>query len=81
MGTASQAIKYMVLRQHPLQGALAPGARDGAGRLLRRAYDWGRGARGVEAERIQFERTSGYRNGPGQVWGVPVWEYARSGGR
>lgn len=35
--------------------------------------------RGVEAERIQFERTSGYRNGPGRVWGVPIWQFARSG--
>ncbi len=35
-------------------------------------------ARDVEANRILFERTSGYRNGPGQAWGVPVWEYARA---
>lgn len=36
-------------------------------------------ARGVEANRIRFERTSGYRDAPGRVWGVPVWEYARTG--
>lgn len=41
----------------------------------------GEPARGVEADRVLFERTSGYRNGPGQVWGVPVWEFARDGGR
>ena len=33
-------------------------------------------ARGVEADRVLFERTSGYRNGRGQQWGVPVWEFA-----
>ena len=27
--------------------------------------------RSVEATRVVFERTSGYRNGPGRVWGVP----------
>ena len=36
-------------------------------------------ARGVEADRVLFERTSGYRNGQGQQWGVPVWEFARKG--
>ncbi len=38
-------------------------------------------ARGVEANRVVFERTSGYRNGPGKVWGIPVWEYAKDAGR
>lgn len=38
-------------------------------------------ARGVEANRVVFERTSGYRNGPGKVWGVPVWEFAKGVGR
>ena len=33
----------------------------------------------VEATRIVTARGSAYRNKPGQVWGVPVWEYARSG--
>jgi hypothetical protein len=37
----------------------------------------GETARGVDANRVVFERTSGYRNGAGQVWGVPVWEFAR----
>jgi hypothetical protein len=37
-------------------------------------------ARGVEANRVLFERTSGYRNGPGQQWGIPVWEFAKRGG-
>jgi hypothetical protein len=36
--------------------------------------------RGVEAHRVLFERTSGYRNRPGQIWGIPVWEFARKGG-
>ena len=38
-------------------------------------------ARGVDANRVVFERTSGYRNGPGKVWGVPVWEFARGASR
>ena len=38
-------------------------------------------ARGVEANRVVFERTSGYRNGAGQLWGVPVWEFAKGAGR
>ncbi|MCJ2013504.1 hypothetical protein MKK53_13340, partial [Methylobacterium sp. J-076] len=33
----------------------------------------------VEASRIVFESESAYRNKPGQMWGVPVWEYAKSG--
>lgn len=37
--------------------------------------------RGIEANRILFERTSGYPNGPGQVWGMPVWKFARRGGQ
>jgi hypothetical protein len=36
--------------------------------------------RSVEANRILFERTSAYRNGPGQQWGVPVWEFAAKSG-
>ncbi|MGH1572825.1 hypothetical protein ACRAWG_21800 [Methylobacterium sp. P31] len=35
---------------------------------------------GIEATRVLFERTSAYRNGPGQEWGVPVWEFAVRGG-
>ena len=34
---------------------------------------------GVEANRILFERTAGYRDGPGQQWGIPVWEFAKKG--
>jgi hypothetical protein len=30
----------------------------------------------VEPNRIVFDRFSGYRTKPGQVWGVPVWEFA-----
>jgi hypothetical protein len=33
-------------------------------------------ARGVEATRVLFERTSGYRNLPGQECGIPVWDFA-----
>lgn len=40
----------------------------------------GEAARGVEANRVVFERTSGYRNGAGQLWGVPIWEFAKDGG-
>ena len=34
-------------------------------------------ARGVEAQRILFERLTGYRNKVGQQWGIPIWEFAR----
>ncbi|GJE13378.1 hypothetical protein [Methylobacterium longum] len=34
-------------------------------------------ARSVEAHRILFEQTAAYRDRQGQVWGVPVWEFAR----
>lgn len=37
-------------------------------------------ARGVEAQRIFFERLTGYRNKQGQQWGIPVWEFAKKGG-
>jgi hypothetical protein len=37
----------------------------------------GEPARGVEAPRVEFERTSGYRTVAGKVWGVPVWEFAK----
>ena len=30
----------------------------------------------VEPTRIVFDRGSGYRNKQGQVWGIPVWEFA-----
>ncbi|MCJ2053965.1 hypothetical protein [Methylobacterium sp. J-070] len=33
-------------------------------------------ALGVEANRVLFERTSAYRNGAGQEWGIPIWEFA-----
>lgn len=36
-------------------------------------------ARGVEAQRILFERLTGYRNKQGQQWGIPVWEFAKKG--
>jgi hypothetical protein len=36
----------------------------------------GRGDRG---DRIVFDRFSGYRTKPGQVWGVPVWQFAAKG--
>lgn len=34
---------------------------------------------GVEDTRIVFDRFSGYRTKPGQVWGIPVWEFAARG--
>jgi hypothetical protein len=34
---------------------------------------------GVEQDRIVFDRFSGYRTKPGQIWGPPVWEYAVKG--
>ncbi|WP_419828502.1 hypothetical protein [Methylobacterium sp.] len=40
----------------------------------------GKKALAVEAERILFERTSGYQNTPGKVWGPPIWEFAVRGG-
>ena len=36
-------------------------------------------AQAVEASRLVFERGSAYRTHPGQVWGVPVWEFAARG--
>ena len=33
----------------------------------------------VEPTRIVFDRGSGYRNKQGQVWGIPVWEFAKRG--
>ena len=33
-------------------------------------------ARGVEPNRVLFEQTAAYRDRQGQVWGVPVWEFA-----
>ena len=36
-------------------------------------------ARDVEAQRILFERLTGYRNKVGQQWGIPVWEFAKKG--
>lgn len=40
----------------------------------------GKKALAVEADRILFERTSGYQNTPGKVWGPPIWEFAARGG-
>lgn len=37
-------------------------------------------ARAVEAQRILFERLTGYRNKPGQQWGIPIWDFAKKGG-
>lgn len=33
----------------------------------------------VEPTRIVFAGGSGYRTKPGQVWGIPVWEFAERG--
>ena len=35
----------------------------------------GKKAQAVEADRIVFERTAGYRNTPGKVWGPPIWAF------
>ena len=40
----------------------------------------GKKVQAVEADRILFERTSGYRNTPGKVWGPPIWEFKAEGG-
>ena len=34
-------------------------------------------AKGVEAQRISFERLTGYRNKVGQQWDIPVREVAK----
>ena len=34
---------------------------------------------GVDAGGVRFERGSARRNGSGQAFGVPVWEYAKGG--
>lgn len=31
----------------------------------------------VEQTRVVFAGGSGYRTKPGQIWGIPVWEYAK----
>ena len=36
-------------------------------------------AMAVEPTRIVFDRGSGYRTKQGQVWGIPVWEFAKKG--
>ena len=33
----------------------------------------------VEPTRIVFAGGSGYRTKQGQVWGIPVWEFAKKG--
>ncbi|GJE14251.1 hypothetical protein [Methylobacterium longum] len=33
-------------------------------------------ARGVEANRVLFEQTAAYPDRQGQIWGVPIWEFA-----
>jgi hypothetical protein len=35
----------------------------------------GKKAQAVEAERVVFERTAGYRNTPGKMWGPPIWAF------
>ena len=40
----------------------------------------GEKALAVEADRVLFERTSGYRNTPGKVWGPPIWEFKPKAG-
>jgi hypothetical protein len=34
-------------------------------------------AQAVEPTRVVFERGSAYRTKQGQVWGIPVWEFAK----
>jgi len=36
-------------------------------------------AQAVEPTRIVCDRGSGYRTKQGQVWGIPVWEFAKKG--
>ena len=40
----------------------------------------GKKVQAVEGNRIVFERTAGYRNTPGKVWGPPIWEFKTKGG-
>ncbi|MCJ2115168.1 hypothetical protein MKK65_00895 [Methylobacterium sp. J-001] len=35
----------------------------------------GNRVQGVDADRIMFERTAARRDKPGQVWGLPIWEF------
>ncbi len=39
----------------------------------------GNRAQAVEPTRVVFERGSAYRTKQGQVWGIPVWEFAKKG--
>ena len=40
-----------------------------------------RRADGVEADSIPFGNQTGYRGMPGQVWGLPIWEFVAQGKR
>jgi hypothetical protein len=35
----------------------------------------------VEATHLVFERGSAYSTKAGQIWGIPIWEFARGAGR
>lgn len=39
----------------------------------------GNRATAVESSRVVFASGSGYRTKQGQVWGIPVWEFAKKG--
>jgi hypothetical protein len=39
----------------------------------------GNRAQAVEPTRVVFERGSAYRTKQGQLWGIPVWEFAKNG--
>lgn len=40
----------------------------------------GKKAQAVEADRVVFERTAGYRTTPGRAWGPPIWEFDAQAG-
>ncbi|MHC2108999.1 hypothetical protein [Methylobacterium sp. CM6246] len=40
----------------------------------------GKKVHSIDAKRVVFERTAGYRDTPGKQWGPPIWEFAAKGG-
>ena len=69
-GTTSDRLTKQVFGVHPDHPTLRV---DYCGALM----VGGTPARGVEAHRVLFEQTAAYRDRQGQVWGIPIWEFAK----
>ncbi len=64
--------------QRPIVRA-PPGAWDAGVEVCGVLMVSGSKALGVEPTRVVFDRGSGYRIKQGQIWGIPVWEFAKKG--